>query len=76
MLPIAGFGLTALVGRRLGTRAGIIAVPIIIVTWLVAMVVVYTSLSGGFGEEGLHFTLYEWIPAGDFRCRSAWPSTT
>jgi NADH-quinone oxidoreductase subunit L len=67
VLPIAGFGLTALVGRRLGTRAGIIAVPIIIVTWLVAMVVVYTSLSGGFGEEGLHFTLYEWIPAGDFR---------
>ena len=31
------------------------------------MVVVFTSLSGGFGEEGLHFTLYEWIPAGTFR---------
>ena len=41
VLPIAGFGLTALVGRRLGTRAWIIAVPVIIVTWLVAMVVVY-----------------------------------
>ena len=21
---------------------------------------------GAFGEEGLHFTLYEWVPAGDF----------
>ena len=38
VLPMAGFVLTALVGRRLGTRAWIIAVPVIIVTWLVAMV--------------------------------------
>ena len=35
-LPIAGFALTALVGRRLGSRPWIIAVPIIIVTWLIA----------------------------------------
>ena len=65
-LPIAGFGLTALVGRRLGTRAWIVAVPAIVVTWAIAMVVVWTALSGGFGEGGLHFTLYEWMPAGDF----------
>ncbi|HEY8168272.1 MAG TPA: NADH-quinone oxidoreductase subunit L [Candidatus Limnocylindrales bacterium] len=67
VLPMVGFVLTALVGRRLATRAGIIAVPIIVLTWLIAMIVVYTALSGGFGEEGLHFTLYEWIPAGEFR---------
>jgi NADH-quinone oxidoreductase subunit L len=67
LLPIAGFGLTALVGRRLGTRAWLIAVPMIIVTWAVAMYVVYQTLFvGAFGEEGLHFTLYEWIPAGNF----------
>jgi len=65
-LPIAGFGLTALVGRRLGTRAWIVAVPAIVVTWAIAMVVVWTALSGGFGADGLHFTLYEWVPAGDF----------
>ena len=23
-------------------------------------------MPGAFGEDGLHFTLYEWIPAGDF----------
>ncbi|MGH2407182.1 MAG: NADH-quinone oxidoreductase subunit L [Candidatus Limnocylindrales bacterium] len=65
-LPLAGFGLTALVGRRLGTRAWIIAVPAIVATWVIAMVVVYTALSGGFGAEGLHFTLYRWVPAGAF----------
>ena len=31
------------------------------------MYIVYQTLFvGAFGEEGLHFTLYEWIPAGDF----------
>src|SRR3990172_2865409 len=65
-LPIAGFGLTALVGRRLGTRAWIVAVPAIVVTWAIAMVVVWSALSGDFGADGLHFTLYEWVPAGDF----------
>ena len=65
-LPVAGFGLTALVGRRLGTRAWIIAVPAIVATWIVAMVVVYTALTGGFGPDGLHFSLYRWVPAGAF----------
>jgi len=68
VLPIAGFGLTALVGRRLSSRAWMIAVPIIVVTWLIGMYIVYQTLFvGSFGEEGLHFTLYEWVPAGDFK---------
>src|SRR4051794_8049582 len=66
-LPLAGFGLSALIGRRLGTRAWAIAVPVIIVTWLIAMYLVYQTLfAGAYGEEGLHFTLYKWIPAGAF----------
>ena len=66
-LPLAGFGLSALVGRRLHMRAWIIAVPVIIVTWLIAMYIVYQTLFvGAFGEQGLHFTLYTWIPAGSF----------
>src|SRR3954468_9882091 len=66
-LPLAGFGLSALVGRRLHTRAWMIAVPVIIATWLIAMFIVYQTLFvGAFGEEGLHFTLYQWIPAGSF----------
>jgi NADH-quinone oxidoreductase subunit L len=67
-LPLAGFGLSALVGRRLYTRAWIIAVPVIIVTWLIAMYLVYQTLFvGAYGDAGLHFTLYKWIPAGAFQ---------
>jgi NADH-quinone oxidoreductase subunit L len=67
VIPMAGFLLTALVGRRLRTRAWIIAVPAIIVTWLIGMYLVYETLFlHTFGEEGLHFTLYTWVPAGDF----------
>src|SRR3954453_7974906 len=66
-LPLAGFGLSALIGRRLGTRAWAIAVPVIIVTWLIAMYVVYNALFlDTYGEEGIHFTLYKWIPASAF----------
>jgi NADH-quinone oxidoreductase subunit L len=65
-LPLLGFALTGLVGRRLYTRAWIIAVPIIVVTWLIAMLVVYQALFLGAYDEGMRFTLYEWIPAGDF----------
>ena len=67
-LPIAGFGLSALVGRRLGSRPWIIAVPIIIVTWLIAMYLVYqTLIVGAYGEGGIQVTLYRWIPAGAFQ---------
>jgi NADH-quinone oxidoreductase subunit L len=67
VIPMAGFLLTALVGRRLHKRAWIIAVPAIIVTWLIGMYLVYETLFlHTFGEEGLHFTLYTWVPAGDF----------
>jgi NADH-quinone oxidoreductase subunit L len=65
-LPLTGFALTALVGRRLHTRAWIIAVPVLIATWAIAMYIVYQTLFlHAFGEEGLHFTLYEWVPAGN-----------
>jgi NADH-quinone oxidoreductase subunit L len=66
-LPLAGFALTALVGRRLHTRAWIIAVPVLIATWAIAMYIVYQTLFlHAYGEEGLHFTLYKWVPAGSF----------
>jgi NADH-quinone oxidoreductase subunit L len=66
-LPLLGSGLTALVGRRLGTKAWIIAVPAIVLVWLAAMYLVYQALFlHAYGETGMHFTLYQWIPAGDF----------
>jgi NADH-quinone oxidoreductase subunit L len=63
-LPLAGFGLTALVGRRLYERAWIIAVPIIVATWLIGMYVVYQTLFAGHPVEP--FTLFQWIKAGNF----------
>ena len=66
-LPLAGFGLTALVGRRLYTRAWIIAVPAIVATWLIGMYLVYQALFlHAYGEEGLHFEFFQWIAAGSF----------
>ena len=66
-IPLAGFGLTALVGRRLGTHAWMIAVPALIATWAIAMYLVYQTLFvHAYGEAGLHFTLYTWVPAGSF----------
>ena len=67
VLPIAGFGLTALIGRRLYTRAWVISVPAIVVTWLIGMYIVYQALfNHAYGEEGPHFSLYTWVPAGEF----------
>jgi NADH-quinone oxidoreductase subunit L len=67
-LPIAGFALTALVGRRLGTRVSIIAVPAVIVAWAIASWLAWQALIvGAYGDGGIAFTVYEWIPAGEFR---------
>src|SRR6478752_3551632 len=61
VLPLAGFGFTALVGRRLGKQAHWIPV--------IAMVVCFTALTGGepFGEHGYGAVLFRWIPAGAFQ---------
>ena len=38
-LPLIGFGITALIGRRLGKQAHWIPVLAVFVTWIIAMVV-------------------------------------
>ena len=67
-LPLAGFLLTVLFGRRLGRRASWLPVSIIVATWVVSMIVAFTALTGGapFGTEGAGVTLWRWIPAGQF----------
>ena len=51
-LPIAGFALTALIGRRMGARAWLIAVPAIIVTRLVASNLAWQALMVGASTSG------------------------
>jgi NADH-quinone oxidoreductase subunit L len=66
-LPIAGFAFTALVGRRIGRFAFLVPLLLVVASWVVAMGVVYTQLTGGYGEHGATVRLWEWIPAGAFR---------
>jgi NADH-quinone oxidoreductase subunit L len=67
-LPLAGFVVTAAIGRRLGKQAHWIPVGAVVISWLIAMVVVASALTNAepFGEEGHGVTLWQWIPAGGF----------
>ena len=65
-LPLLGCVLTLAAGPRLNARPWLFAVPLVVVTWAIAMVVVFQALTGAFGPEGLEFTFYRWIPAGTF----------
>ncbi len=68
LLPLAGFLFTAAFGRRLGKRAHIVSVGVVVVAWAIGMLIAFTAITHGapFGEEGHGVTLYEWIPAGAF----------
>ena len=68
ILPLAGFAITALIGRRLGKQAHWIPVLAVFAVWLIAMATAYNSLTGAepFGERGYGATLFTWIPAGAF----------
>ena len=65
-LPLAGFLIQSVIGRRLGGNAWVIPVGAVVLSWLAAMVVVAAALGGTFGDEGLSVPLWHWIPAGEF----------
>jgi NADH-quinone oxidoreductase subunit L len=72
ILPLAGFAITALIGRRLGKQAHVIPVGAVGIAWAMSMVVAFLALTHGapFSEEAAGFGhavhVYTWIPAGDF----------
>ena len=66
-LPLAGSVATVLIGRRLTTQAWVIAVPLVMATWLVALLVSARAIGGSYGDDDLRITLWRWIPAGDFQ---------
>jgi NADH-quinone oxidoreductase subunit L len=68
ILPLGGFVVTAVVGRRLGKAAHWLPVGLVVAAWAIGMVVAVGALTHAdpFGESGYGVTLYEWIPAGDF----------
>jgi len=73
VLPMIGFLITAVIGRRLDKQAHIVPVGVVVIAWLFAMVVVVMALSHAapFNDEaaGFGYTIpvYTWIPAGDFQ---------
>jgi NADH-quinone oxidoreductase subunit L len=69
--PIAGFAFTALFGRRIGRFAFLLPLLGVVASWAIAMVVVATQLTGGFGETGANVHLWTWIPAGPFQVEMA-----
>ena len=68
-LPLVGFVVTALVGRRLDKKAHRFPVGIIVVVWAISMIVAFAALTHAepFGEAGHGVSLYTWIPAGNFQ---------
>jgi NADH-quinone oxidoreductase subunit L len=73
VLPMAGFLLTALIGRRLGKQAHWIPVLAILAVWLIAMGLVYQVLTGAApllagstDSHGYAVTWFTWIPADRF----------
>jgi NADH-quinone oxidoreductase subunit L len=64
-LPLAGFIVSATIGRRLGLDAFWVPVGAVVLSWLCAMVVVAGVLGSG-GEATVAVTLWHWIPAGSF----------
>jgi NADH-quinone oxidoreductase subunit L len=69
VLPMAGFVITAAIGRRLEKQAHIVPVGLIVVVWAISMVVAFATLTHAepFGEAGHGLSIYTWIPAGDFQ---------
>ena len=69
-LPLAGFVVTAFVGRRLASRAWWLPVAAVVASWAVAMIVVFAALTGQTpfaADHGVAVKLWTWVPAGAFQ---------
>src|SRR3954452_861638 len=68
LLPLIGFVVTAMIGRRLDKEAHWIPVGMVVASWAISMLVAWSAITGAapFGHEGHDVRLYEWIPASSF----------
>jgi NADH-quinone oxidoreductase subunit L len=65
-IPLIGFLLTGLVGRRLGERPWIISITAVLISAAFATILAFSAL---LAEDPVRygFTLYTWIPVGDLQ---------
>jgi len=68
LLPLGGFVLTGLLGRRYPDDAHRVAIWAVVASWLVASLVALMTLVhiSPFGPQGSGITLWSWIPAIGF----------
>jgi NADH-quinone oxidoreductase subunit L len=66
LVPMAGFLLTGLLGRRMGERPWIISISAVLISAVLATVMSLSALTAAEPER-IGFTLYTWIPAGDLK---------
>jgi len=65
-LPLIGFLLTGLVGRRLGERPWIISISAVLISAALATILAFSALTSA-DPVRYGFTLYTWIPVGDLQ---------
>jgi NADH-quinone oxidoreductase subunit L len=68
-LPLAGFVIAGLFGKRHPDRVAQIAVWLVAASWVVASLVAFAALTHAapFGEAGAGLSLWSWIPAIGFQ---------
>ncbi len=65
--PLAGFGVLLVAGRRLGEpRAGWLATAAMVGSFICSLAVFASLMARDPAERREVFTLFEWVPAGDF----------
>jgi NADH-quinone oxidoreductase subunit L len=67
-LPLAGFLLLALVGRRLGDpHAGYLATLMVAASFVVSVIVFFDTLSKPEEDRATVVTLFSWLPVGSLQ---------
>jgi NADH-quinone oxidoreductase subunit L len=70
-LPLLAFAINGLFGRMLRKTAGVIATLLVCLTFLLALGVLFEVINRPEHSEAFQYTLYTWIPSGDFHVNIA-----
>jgi NADH-quinone oxidoreductase subunit L len=66
-LPLLAFAINGLFGRMLGRTTGMIAVVLVGLTFILSLWVLVEIFNRDPHAAPFQYTLYTWIPSGDFR---------
>jgi NADH-quinone oxidoreductase subunit L len=70
-LPLLAFAINGLLGRVVKRTAGLIACVLVGLSFLLALVVLVEMINRPAESAPFQYTLYTWIPSGDFRVEIA-----